>query len=193
MSDAVRLSWHGPLMLGNFPETEEELARLRYAGVYVFFRYYTQHPLVYVGKSENLAERFSTHIADSISGKVGQLFDHDGTLFRNGGLATLFRSLQREFEDTLHHGVEDARRTRLIYTLLPDRQHRVAIEATIIGRLLERRKLPDKFTVWNSNRHRSLEMSAVLEHDQSMVDTASLTAEERDEMQIILDACRTPT
>ena len=88
-----------------------------------FFRHYTDGTtLVYVGKAEKkdpLANRIATWYGDFISGKVGDLFREDGTVFRPGGLDHFFQSLQDDFKETLRHAKAEALRTRFIYA--PDK------------------------------------------------------------------------
>ena len=62
VSELINLEWHGPLTFGSFPESKEEVSKLKLSAVYIFFRCYEGFKgktLVYVGKTQNFVERLA--------------------------------------------------------------------------------------------------------------------------------------
>jgi hypothetical protein len=182
-------------MLGNFPETQAELAELNQAAVYILFRCYDKITLVYVGKSNEIGKRLHEHIGDIIGGK-GDLFNEDGDVWRAGGSALFFEYLQKRLNETVIRGVADARRTTFIYSLIPDRADREAIEATLISRLWEpdddRWEPPPKLKLWNDRCSRSLVGNSIIQHDPSMLKPGLLTTYESSQLEKLFDACKAP-
>jgi hypothetical protein len=80
MADVIRLEWHGPLRLGNLPESREEINALKFSAVYLYFRCYDgfqgKTPFN-VGKSKNFARRLGKHFGDFLSSGAGTLYLED--------------------------------------------------------------------------------------------------------------------
>jgi hypothetical protein len=191
LEDAIELQWRGPLRWGSLPRSNPEVSDLKIAAVYIFFRYYVDGTmLVYVGKAEKsnpLINRIATWYSDFISGKVGELFQEDGKVFRPGGLDHFFKSLQDDFEETLLHSKAEALRTRFIYTPIQDGITLSTVETTILSRL--KKNLPSaRFRIWN-DQYRGTPSAFPFQHDLSVLKIDLLTPDESSGLQMVLLAC----
>ncbi|NVJ98416.1 MAG: GIY-YIG nuclease family protein [Alphaproteobacteria bacterium] len=63
---AVRIQWRGPLKVGQFPSTLEEIGALGLngPGIYLLMMRYPQTTVVYVGKASYLEHRIREHLAN---------------------------------------------------------------------------------------------------------------------------------
>src|SRR3954468_8414131 len=138
MDDPTTLTWQGPLMLGNLPDTRDGVDRLKVRAVYFFVRSYNKRQIVYVGRSNDFSRRLAEHYGDFLSSKYGTLYNDDGCVFRPGGRAAFFKSPQEDLDQTIKHAIADARRVKFLYAQVENALEE--LEATLISRI--KRKFP---------------------------------------------------
>lgn len=190
MGEPVSLKWHGPLKMGNLPDTKEAIRDLSFSAVYIFFRCYQGgRTLVYIGKTGNLIDRLARHYGDFLSTLVGTLFRSDGSEFRAGGRPEYFRSIQSDaLDEIFSYAKADAYRTRFIFTRLSTDQID-AIEATIIARL--KASLPDEFfELWNTGHRSSLVLDRPIQHDMSALEVDLFAGREWGQLSLILSCAQ---
>ena len=190
MSDSICLEWRGPLKIGNLPESKNAVSDLSFCAVYIFFRCYEGgKTLVYVGKTQNFANRLAQHYGDFLSTLVGTLYRDDGSVFRPGGRPEYFRSIQsNKLDETLSYAKADAYRTRFIYAKVNNERLK-EVEATIIERL--KRNLSNKlYEMWNTGYHTNLVLNNLIVHDYSVLRNDLFTKEEWDQLPKILFGCQ---
>ncbi len=134
--NTLTLTWEGPWKLGNIPSECDG-----FSAVYLQMRCYTGKTIFYVGKANWFYLRVSEWYGGYLGANVGAIYRGDGSVFRGGGRAAFFTSVQNNFAETMRLASEDAHRLRFVYARC-GKEELHDVEATLIDRCISNVKEP---------------------------------------------------